>query len=76
MNDNNQVKTEDVEIKNNVSFTEMMLSGPVLNGLTKNRFLKPSPIQLRAIPLGRSGLGRFYISIFYFFFFFFLFEII
>lgn len=51
-------KTEDVEIKNNVSFSEMMLSSSVLTGLTKNGFVKPSPIQLRAIPLGKTGLGN------------------
>lgn len=50
--------TEDVEIMNNISFSDMMLSDQVLTGLTKNNFRKPSPIQLRAIPLGRCGLGE------------------
>lgn len=51
-------RTEDVEIKNNISFAEMMLSGAVLIGLTKNNFKHPSPIQLKAIPLGRCGMGK------------------
>lgn len=51
--------TKDVEINEDVSFRDMMLSEQVLNGLTKCDFLKPSPIQLRAIPIGRCGLGNF-----------------
>lgn len=51
------VKTKDVEITEDVSFRDMMLSGQVLAGLTKCNFEKPSPIQLRAIPIGRCGLG-------------------
>lgn len=48
----------DVEISENVSFRDMMLSEQVLSGLTKCNFTKPSPIQLRAIPIGRCGLGN------------------
>lgn len=51
-------RTEDVEINDNISFAEMMLSDPVLVGLTKNNFKNPSPIQLKAIPLGRCGMGK------------------
>lgn len=51
-------RTEDVEIKDNISFAEMMLSDTVLTGLTKNNFKNPSPIQLKAIPLGRCGMGK------------------
>lgn len=58
MDEKNKPKTEDVEIKNNISFSEMMLSDFVLSGLLKNCFSKPSPIQLRAIPLGKAGLGN------------------
>lgn len=50
-------KTKDVEITEDVSFQDMMLSAHVLSGLTKCNFIKPSPIQLRAIPIGRCGLG-------------------
>lgn len=53
------LKTNDVEITEDVSFRDMMLSKQVLAGLTKCNFEKPSPIQLRAIPIGRCGLGKF-----------------
>lgn len=59
MNDADKVeRTEDVEIKDNISFAEMMLSDAVLIGLTKQNFKNPSPIQLKAIPLGRCGMGK------------------
>lgn len=51
-------RTTDVEIESNITFDKMMLSDRVLLGLTKNSFTHPSPIQLRAIPLGISGLGE------------------
>lgn len=51
-------RTSDVSIESNISFDKMMLSDRVLNGLTKNGFTHPSPIQLRAVPLGISGLGK------------------
>lgn len=50
-------RSKDVEITEDVSFRDMMLSPRVLAGLTKCDFVKPSPIQLRAIPIGRCGLG-------------------
>lgn len=52
-------KTKDVETNEDVYFRDMMLSEPVLAGLTKCNFEKPSPIQLRAIPIGSCGLGKF-----------------
>lgn len=52
-----KIRTSDVEIEENISFDKMMLSDRVLAGLKKNGFTHPSPIQLRAIPLGISGLG-------------------
>lgn len=52
-------KTNDVETTEDVSFRDMMLSDQVLAGLIKCNFEKPSPIQLRAIPIGRCGLGIF-----------------
>lgn len=51
-------RTRDVEINDNISFAEMMFSDAVLAGLTKNNFKNPSPIQLKAIPLGRCGMGK------------------
>lgn len=53
-------RSKDVEIEGNISFAEMMLSDPVLIGLTKNNFKNPSPIQLKAIPLGRCGMGEYH----------------
>ncbi|XP_076817037.1 uncharacterized protein LOC143462679 [Clavelina lepadiformis] len=49
-------RTDDVRISENVTFSELLLSDNVLSGLTKSGFYKPSPIQLKAIPLGRCGL--------------------
>lgn len=51
-------RTKDVEISEDVSFRDMLLSPQVLAGLTKCGFEKPSPIQLRAIPIGRCGSGK------------------
>ncbi|XP_038604703.1 probable ATP-dependent RNA helicase DDX20 [Tachyglossus aculeatus] len=38
------------------SFGALLLSGPVLEGLRAAGFERPSPVQLKAIPLGRCGL--------------------
>lgn len=51
-------RTDDVLIQGNILFSQMLLSDRVLAGLTSNNFIRPSPIQLRAIPLGRCGLGK------------------
>ncbi|XP_063242233.1 probable ATP-dependent RNA helicase DDX20 isoform X2 [Bacillus rossius redtenbacheri] len=48
-------RTEDVHITEDVEFSAMMLSENVLAGLLKSGFRRPSPIQLKAIPLGRCG---------------------
>lgn len=52
-------RTTDVEITENVPFSKMLLSDHVLAGLNKCGFQHPSPIQLRAIPIGCCGLGLF-----------------
>lgn len=52
-------RTADVVITENVPFSKMFLSDHVLAGLTKCGFQYPSPIQLRAIPIGCCGLGIF-----------------
>ncbi|XP_042873122.1 probable ATP-dependent RNA helicase DDX20 [Penaeus japonicus] len=49
-------RTEDIHTEENVDFAGMYLSDHVLEGLKKSGFIKPSPIQLAAIPLGRCGL--------------------
>jgi ATP-dependent RNA helicase DDX20 len=48
--------TWDVRTTDGVDFKELLLSATVERGLTSAGYLKPSPIQLRAIPLGRFGV--------------------
>ncbi|KAJ9599213.1 hypothetical protein L9F63_010297, partial [Diploptera punctata] len=48
-------RTQDVFVNEDVDFTGMLLSESILEGLHKSGFIKPSPIQLKAIPLGRCG---------------------
>ncbi|GLV34420.1 Gemin 3 [Carabus blaptoides fortunei] len=48
-------RTQDIHIRDNVDFKAMLLSDRVLHGLQKSGFKKPSPIQLKAIPMGRCG---------------------
>lgn len=55
-------RTQDVRISDDVSFSTMLLSKPTLKGLKKARFLRPSPIQLHAIPLGKCGFGKINLS--------------
>ncbi|XP_027237424.1 probable ATP-dependent RNA helicase DDX20 [Penaeus vannamei] len=49
-------RTDDIHVEENVDFASMYLSDHVLEGLKKSGFIRPSPIQLAAIPLGRCGL--------------------
>ncbi|XP_005097858.1 uncharacterized protein LOC101848815 [Aplysia californica] len=49
-------RTHDVLITESVDFAGLLLSKPVLEGLNNAGFEMPSPIQLKAIPLGRCGL--------------------
>ncbi|CAB3996574.1 probable ATP-dependent RNA helicase DDX20 [Paramuricea clavata] len=49
-------RTTDVLIDEKVDFSGLMLSSDVLEGLKSAGFERPSPIQLKAIPLGRCGL--------------------
>lgn len=48
-------RTKDIYISEDVSFSGLLLSPKVLDGLTKCGFKRPSPIQLKAVPLGRCG---------------------
>lgn len=50
-------RTSDIEIEEDVTFSQMGLSQSVLNGLLNCGFHKPSPIQFKSIPLGRCGFG-------------------
>ena len=51
-------RTSDVAVSEDVTFAGLLLSEPVLEGLRKAGFERPSPIQLRAIPLGRCAVGE------------------
>lgn len=51
-------RTQDVFINEDIDFTGMLLSELTLKGLYKSGFRKPSPIQLKAVPLGRCGFGK------------------
>ncbi|CAH1266008.1 DDX20 [Branchiostoma lanceolatum] len=49
-------RTEDVLNAEGADFASLLLSESVQRGLTLAGFERPSPIQLKAIPLGRCGL--------------------
>ncbi|XP_043263181.1 uncharacterized protein LOC122403626 isoform X2 [Colletes gigas] len=49
-------RTKDIKIQEDVTFFQMGVSQKILDGLAFCGFQKPSPIQLKAIPLGRCGL--------------------
>ncbi|XP_023280829.1 probable ATP-dependent RNA helicase DDX20 [Seriola lalandi dorsalis] len=49
-------RTDDVLLSDGIDFGSLLLSPAVLDGLSAAGFQKPSPIQLKAIPLGRCGL--------------------
>jgi ATP-dependent RNA helicase DDX20 len=50
-------RTDDVQSNEKINFEALLLSDAVLQGLQKAGFERPSPIQLKAIPLGRCGFG-------------------
>ena len=50
-------RTGDVISGEDIDFPGLLLSKPVLKGLKQSGFERPSPIQLKTIPLGRCGLG-------------------
>ena len=51
-------RTEDISTKSNIDFDIFFLSPNVLNGLKKAGFKHPSPIQEKAIPLAKLGVGE------------------
>lgn len=55
----NESRTADVLSATPVTFGDMMLRDGTIKGLSKAGFQTCSPIQTRAIPLARSGLGKF-----------------
>ncbi|XP_076671629.1 uncharacterized protein LOC143370415 [Andrena cerasifolii] len=48
-------RTRDIKIQEDVTFFQMGFSQKILDGLSVCAFQRPSPIQLKAIPLGRCG---------------------
>lgn len=53
------IRTKDVQIDDlSVSFDDLQLDKEVLKGLRSAGFYRPSPVQLKAIPLGKLGLGN------------------
>ncbi|KAJ7331768.1 hypothetical protein JRQ81_013948 [Phrynocephalus forsythii] len=51
------LRTRDAHVQDGPEdFGSLLLSAPVLEGLRAAGFLRPSPVQLKAIPLGRCGL--------------------
>lgn len=57
-------RTKDIKINEDVTFFQMGLSQPIVDGLSNSGFERPSPIQLTAIPVGRCGFGNFYLDLF------------
>ena len=52
------LRTKDVDTEElNTSFDDLHLNPLLLEGLKAASFFKPSPVQLKAIPLGKIGLG-------------------
>ncbi|KOC60163.1 putative ATP-dependent RNA helicase DDX20 [Habropoda laboriosa] len=52
---NKKPRTRDIKIQEDVTFFQMGFSQKILDGLSVCGFQKPSPVQLKAIPLGRCG---------------------
>lgn len=50
-------RTKDVAISENFSFESLLLPDKILQGLISEHFTRPSPVQLKAIPVGRCGFG-------------------
>lgn len=60
----NSSRTSDIKVNEEVTFSQLSLSQKTLDGLSYCGFIKPSPIQLKAIPLGRCGFGEiFYVNV-------------
>lgn len=53
-----RTRTGDVLLAEPADFESLLLSRSVLEGLRAAGFERPSPVQLKAIPLGRCGLGE------------------
>ncbi|KAF9929426.1 DEAD (Asp-Glu-Ala-Asp) box polypeptide 20 [Linnemannia zychae] len=49
-------RSSDVQINENLDFSSLVSNPVLLKGLTESGYQRPSPIQLKAIPMGRLGL--------------------
>lgn len=52
-------RSKDVILTENVSFASLILPPEILEGLSACGFEKPSPIQAKALPVGRCGFGKY-----------------
>lgn len=50
-----KLRSSDVLLTEDITFLDLHLNQEVLDGLKKCGFLRPSPVQLKSIPLGRCG---------------------
>ena len=63
---NEKPRTDDVILDDEIYFKDLLLSDLTFKGLESCGFRKPSPVQRKAIPLGRCGFGQLvYLFIFY-----------
>lgn len=53
-----KARTKDVLIDEQLNFNALLLSDQTLSGLHNNGFQIPSPIQLKAVPIGKCGFGK------------------
>ena len=51
-------RTRDVLIDEDLKFDALLLKKSVIDGLRRAGFKGPSPVQLKAIPYGKCGLGK------------------
>lgn len=51
-------RTDDVLTSNDITFQSLLLPNHLVVGLLKSGFKKPSPVQLKALPVGRCGFGK------------------
>lgn len=49
-------RTADIKVAEDFTFSKFMLSDKLLKSLSNLNFQKPSPIQLKVIPLAKCGL--------------------
>lgn len=56
MTTNNRFHSKDVQINEDLDFSSLVSNPALLQGLVQAGYQRPSPIQLKTIPLGRLGL--------------------